>query len=145
MSAGQEAAGEGPPDTIEPMTDRPDRSDRSPGEQPIDPLEPFRWHPEPELIGIRDAATSRAALERAGATTWAASLDWLYDEAMVRAVSAYAATLGVDVVGEGVETEAQLAKLREIGIRMAQGYFFAPPLPAETIESRYLTPILKTA
>jgi diguanylate cyclase (GGDEF)-like protein/PAS domain S-box-containing protein len=67
------------------------------------------------------------------------------DEAMVRAVSAYAATLGVDVVAEGVETEAQLAKLREIGIRMAQGYLFSPPLPAETIESRYLSPILKTA
>ena len=52
----------------------------------IDPLGPFRWHPEPELIGIRDAATSRAALERAGQATWAASLDWLYDEAMVRAM-----------------------------------------------------------
>ena len=50
-----------------------------------DPLAPFRWHPEPELIGIRDAATSRAALERAGEATWRASLDWLYDEAMVRA------------------------------------------------------------
>jgi glutamate/tyrosine decarboxylase-like PLP-dependent enzyme len=51
-----------------------------------DPLAPFRWHPEPELIGIRDAATSRAALERAGEATWRASLDWLYDEAMVRAM-----------------------------------------------------------
>ena len=51
-----------------------------------DPLAPFRWHPEPELIGIRDAATSREALERAGRATWDASLDWLYDEAMVRAM-----------------------------------------------------------
>ena len=51
-----------------------------------DPLAPFRWHPEPELIGIRDAHASRAALERAGEATWRASLDWLYDEAMVRAM-----------------------------------------------------------
>ena len=51
-----------------------------------DPLAPFRWHPEPELIGIRDAAASREALERAGEATWDASLDWLYDEAMVRAM-----------------------------------------------------------
>jgi glutamate/tyrosine decarboxylase-like PLP-dependent enzyme len=51
-----------------------------------DPLAPFRWHPEPELIGIRDAATSREALRRAGEATWEASLDWLYDEAMVRAM-----------------------------------------------------------
>src|SRR3954452_1503287 len=51
-----------------------------------DPLDGFRWHPEPELIGIRDASTSRAALELAGEATWRASLDWLYDEAMVRAM-----------------------------------------------------------
>lgn len=51
-----------------------------------DPLGPFRWHPEPELIGIRDAGTSRVALERAGEATWRASLDWLYGEAMVRAM-----------------------------------------------------------
>ena len=50
----------------------------------LDPLAPFRWHPEPELIGIRDAATSRDALRRVGEATWDASLDWLYDEAMVR-------------------------------------------------------------
>src|SRR5512143_1285389 len=51
-----------------------------------DPLDRFRWHPEPELIGVRDAAASRAALERAGEATWRASLDWLYDQAMVRAM-----------------------------------------------------------
>jgi aromatic-L-amino-acid/L-tryptophan decarboxylase len=51
-----------------------------------DPLAPFRWHPEPELIGLRDEAISRRALERAGETTWRAALDWLYDEAMARAM-----------------------------------------------------------
>ncbi len=62
-----------------PMDDTPNRL------ADLDPLEPFRWHPEPELIGLREAAVSRAALERAGEATWRASLDWLYDEAMVRA------------------------------------------------------------
>ena len=51
-----------------------------------DPLAPFRWHPEPELIGLRDEHASRATLQRAGEATWRASLDWLYDEAMVRAM-----------------------------------------------------------
>jgi aromatic-L-amino-acid decarboxylase len=51
-----------------------------------DPLAPFRWHPEPELIGVRDEHASREALERAGEATWRASLDWLYGEAMVRAM-----------------------------------------------------------
>jgi aromatic-L-amino-acid decarboxylase len=51
-----------------------------------DPLAPFRWHPEPELIGVRDAGTSRSALERAGEATWRTALDWLYGEAMVRSM-----------------------------------------------------------
>ena len=47
---------------------------------------PFSWHPEPELIGLRDPARSRPALERLGAEAWAACLDYLYDEAMRRPV-----------------------------------------------------------
>jgi glutamate/tyrosine decarboxylase-like PLP-dependent enzyme len=44
------------------------------------------WHPEPELIGIADPATSREALRRAGAATWDAALDYLYGHAFVRAM-----------------------------------------------------------
>ena len=51
-----------------------------------DPLDPFRWHPEPELIGIRDGSSSRAALERAGEATWRAALDWLYGAGVVRSM-----------------------------------------------------------
>ena len=50
------------------------------------PSSPFSWHPEPELIGYRDPALSRPALERLGAEAWAACLDYLYDEAMRRPV-----------------------------------------------------------
>ncbi len=35
----------------------------------------------------------------------------------------------MDVVAEGVETFEQVSVLRELGIRSAQGYVFAPPLP----------------
>ena len=45
---------------------------------------PFGWHPEPELLDVRDAATSRPALERVGAQAWAAALDYLYGEALRR-------------------------------------------------------------
>jgi aromatic-L-amino-acid decarboxylase len=45
---------------------------------------PFDWHPEPELIGFRDEARSRAALERLGAEAWAACLDYLYRESFRR-------------------------------------------------------------
>lgn len=46
----------------------------------------FGWHPEPELIGIRDEATSRDALRQAGAATWEAALDYLYDHGFDRAM-----------------------------------------------------------
>ncbi len=51
-----------------------------------DPSDRFAWHPEPELIGYGDAATSRAAMERLGADTWATALDFLYDQAANRAM-----------------------------------------------------------
>jgi glutamate/tyrosine decarboxylase-like PLP-dependent enzyme len=46
------------------------------------------WHPEPELLDIRDAATSRPALERLGAAAWSAALDYVYDHGMTRAIGA---------------------------------------------------------
>jgi sensor c-di-GMP phosphodiesterase-like protein len=35
----------------------------------------------------------------------------------------------MDIVAEGVETFEQVIHLRELGVRSAQGYVFAPPLP----------------
>ncbi len=40
-----------------------------------------------------------------------------------------ARNMRMDVVAEGVENFEQVTHLREIGIRLAQGYVFAPPLP----------------
>ncbi|WP_265948597.1 EAL domain-containing protein [Dechloromonas sp. A34] len=42
--------------------------------------------------------------------------------------------LGLDVVAEGVETEAQLQYLRSIGCEKIQGYLISKPLPAEEAE-----------
>ena len=42
------------------------------------------WHPEPELISIRDETVSRPALRDAGVTAWDAALDYLYRHALVR-------------------------------------------------------------
>jgi sensor c-di-GMP phosphodiesterase-like protein len=41
-----------------------------------------------------------------------------------------AQNMRMDVVAEGVETFEQVVHLRELGIRAAQGYVFAPPLPS---------------
>lgn len=44
----------------------------------------FGWHPEPGLIGVDDVATARPAMERLGRETWAAALDYLFEEALRR-------------------------------------------------------------
>jgi aromatic-L-amino-acid decarboxylase len=42
----------------------------------------FDWHPEPELLDVRDATDARPALEKLGEDAWREALDWLYGEAM---------------------------------------------------------------
>lgn len=44
-----------------------------------------------------------------------------------------AATLGMDAVMEGVETETQLHQLRAIGARYIQGYLIGRPIPADDV------------
>jgi EAL domain-containing protein (putative c-di-GMP-specific phosphodiesterase class I) len=54
-------------------------------------------------------------------------------EKIVVAILALADSLGITVVAEGVETEAQASSLRQLGCRCAQGYFFEKPLPLEAM------------
>ena len=49
---------------------------------------------------------------------------------IVRAVLALSEAAGLDVVAEGVETEAQRDCLLSLGCRSAQGYLFSRPVPA---------------
>lgn len=48
--------------------------------------------------------------------------------AIVRAVAGACADLGIEVVAEGVETPEEAVALRDLGIRLMQGYLFARPL-----------------
>ena len=52
------------------------------------------------------------------------------DAAITTTVIAMSHSLGLDVVAEGVETEAQLDFLRQHGCDVVQGYWLAPPLEA---------------
>ncbi len=59
------------------------------------------------------------------------ALDRPEDARLVEAIIALGHSFGLQVVGEGVETGAQLAFLAERGCDLAQGYFLSPPLAAE--------------
>ena len=50
------------------------------------------------------------------------------DAAIVTAIVAMSRSLGLEVVAEGVETEAQLHELQRLGCRRAQGYLLARPM-----------------
>ncbi len=56
------------------------------------------------------------------------------DAAIARTIVALARTLGLDVIAEGVETEAQRDFLAGIGCLDYQGYLFSRPLPLEEFE-----------
>ena len=49
---------------------------------------------------------------------------------IVKSLTALCADMGLTCVIEGVETEAQLRTLRDLGCTMIQGYLFAKPMPA---------------
>jgi EAL domain-containing protein (putative c-di-GMP-specific phosphodiesterase class I) len=56
------------------------------------------------------------------------------DSALTSAIIVLAQSLKLDVIAEGVETEAQRDFLRERGCHQMQGYLFSRPLPAEDIQ-----------
>jgi diguanylate cyclase (GGDEF)-like protein len=55
------------------------------------------------------------------------------DTPIVRSVVGLAEALGLAAVAEGVETSEQLAELRDVECRFAQGFHFARPMPAEAL------------
>src|SRR5215208_1544020 len=56
------------------------------------------------------------------------------DEAIVSGTVGLTHALGVIAVAEGVETADQYAMIKELGCDLAQGYYFAKPLPSEAME-----------
>jgi diguanylate cyclase (GGDEF)-like protein len=55
--------------------------------------------------------------------------------AIVKAVIGLGQSLGMATTAEGVETEEQLAAVREQGCSEVQGFLFSPPLPASGVDA----------
>ncbi len=58
------------------------------------------------------------------------------NRAIVEAIVHVSHSLAMSTVAEGVETAEQVVVLKELGADVAQGFFFAPPMPAD--EARVL-------
>jgi diguanylate cyclase (GGDEF)-like protein/PAS domain S-box-containing protein len=57
--------------------------------------------------------------------------------ALCRAIVTMARELGLEVVAEGVETEAQMLALKEMGCDWGQGWWFGKGVPAQEFEERW--------
>ncbi len=51
------------------------------------------------------------------------------DLAIVAAIANLGDSLGLDVIAEGIETAEQLKVLRQLNLKLAQGFYFSKPLP----------------
>ncbi|MGI9601457.1 MAG: putative bifunctional diguanylate cyclase/phosphodiesterase, partial [Acidimicrobiales bacterium] len=62
------------------------------------------------------------------------------DRAIVAAIMAMTTSLGMEVVAEGVETDAQLNVLRDLGVVQMQGFHFGRPQPRQMVVAMTATP-----
>ena len=60
------------------------------------------------------------------------------DDSVVSMILNIAKALGIPVIAEGVETEEQLKRLKELGCPIVQGFYFSKPLHSTEFENRFL-------
>ncbi|MDP9405507.1 MAG: EAL domain-containing protein, partial [Actinomycetota bacterium] len=54
-------------------------------------------------------------------------------QALVAGLQSFAERTGATIIAEGIETEAELATLRELGVALGQGYLLGRPRPATAL------------
>lgn len=59
---------------------------------------------------------------------------------ITKSILAMSTQIGLEVIAEGVENEAELGLISDYGCRFVQGYFFAPPLPGKDCRAWIETP-----
>jgi EAL domain-containing protein (putative c-di-GMP-specific phosphodiesterase class I) len=51
-------------------------------------------------------------------------------QALVAGMLHFATSIGVEIIAEGVETEAERLTLKALGVALGQGFLFGRPAPA---------------
>ncbi|HWK49218.1 MAG TPA: EAL domain-containing protein, partial [Steroidobacter sp.] len=62
-------------------------------------------------------------------------------EAVVETIIRLGRDIGLEIIAEGIETEWQFERLRELGCDIGQGYYFSPALSREDLLSRLRLPV----
>jgi diguanylate cyclase len=84
------------------------------------------------MSSLRQLHVDRIKIDRSFVAGIAGSTD---DRNVVQSILSLGKSLGIEVVAEGVETEADFHALRQLGCATMQGHYFAMPMPQhETIE-----------
>src|SRR5690606_15110648 len=78
------------------------------------------------LVHLRQLPVDTLKIDQSFVRALATSSD---DLAIVSAIINLGASLNLNVIAEGIETESQLAALSDLGLRFGQGYLFARPVP----------------
>ena len=63
--------------------------------------------------------------------------------AIVQTIIALGRSMAIDAIAEGVETPEQLALLRELGTRFAQGFLFSLPLAPDAAKMLIAETVLR--
>ncbi|RUX13865.1 EAL domain-containing protein, partial [Mesorhizobium sp. M2A.F.Ca.ET.042.01.1.1] len=78
------------------------------------------------LVSLKDSRIRKIKIDKDFVRDLAKSVE---DQAVVEAVIGLGRTLGIEVMAEGVETDADRMILRSLGCMIAQGYLFSSALP----------------
>ena len=61
-----------------------------------------------------------------------------FSGAFVKMIAELAKTIGVTVCVEGVEQKKQLEVLKDMNVKLIQGYYYGKPMPVQEFEKMYL-------
>jgi diguanylate cyclase (GGDEF)-like protein len=78
------------------------------------------------LVSLKDSRIRKIKIDKDFVRDLAKSVE---DQALVEAVIGLGRTLGIEVMAEGVETDADRMILRSLGCMIAQGYLFSAAMP----------------
>jgi EAL domain-containing protein (putative c-di-GMP-specific phosphodiesterase class I)/CheY-like chemotaxis protein len=91
-------------------------------------------------LAVDDAGSGYASLRHILALQPAyvkLDIEWVHEidrdpirRALVTGLAYFARETGCELIAEGIETDAELAALRELGVPLGQGYLLGPPEPA---------------